>query len=517
MSGPGTGFWRGWAVTSFLAFTVASLAPSPAAAQSAAGREEALVARNAAVALALRGGVANAEVMAPAPAPAPLTIVDATAIVVAGRSSGLDGAPIPDLERTTTAQAAFGSVAERDQAALAATAVAIARVQRGRTIDPPTVDREWALSKPYDAVAAFADARRQGVVVAWALALRPTQPGYVSLAEARRRYAAIAAQGGWSAIGAGRVLAEGAVEARVERLRARLFVEGYVLGAPPTVPALFDADLTAALKAFQQHHGLGASGKLDVKTQAALDAPIEATLAAIDLNLERERWLPPSLPGDRIEVDIAGQVANVFRGQQPVMTMRVIVGAPVHHTPSFASAVYGVVFNPPWVVPSSIAAAELYPRERRSPGYLARAGFRQVGAQLVQQPGPRAALGYVKFEMDSPFGVYLHDTPSRSLFSRERRALSHGCVRLEAPRELAALLLTGQGWSRKDVDAAIAAGATRHVTLNTTTPVFVVYRTAIADASGLIATRPDVYGWDAKLAGALARRRVAMAAAAKVE
>jgi murein L,D-transpeptidase YcbB/YkuD len=189
--------------------------------------------------------------------------------------------------------------------------------------------------------------------------------------------------------------------------------------------------------------------------------------------------------------------------------MRAVVGDPKHHTPSLASEVVSIVFNPPWVVPSSIAAKELFPKEARNHGYFARNGFRVVGGQLVQHPGPKAALGYLKFEIPTPFDVYLHDTPSRSLFKNDARWLSHGCVRLEDPRGLATVLLTPQGWSRDDVDTTIANRATKRFPLDVHMPVFIVYRTAAADAAGAVTFRPDVYGWDAQLADALAGRNTA--------
>jgi len=303
-------------------------------------------------------------------------------------------------------------------------------------------------------------------------------------------------------IGAGPKVALGAADPRIAVLRARLAAEDYAT-PESKAPTVLDASLAQALTDYQSHHALPANGLLDAATQAELDAPAAARLATIDINLERERWLPAALPANRIEVDIAAQVLTVFQDGRPGLTMRAIVGNPKHHTPSFATHTTAVIFNPPWVVPSSIASAELYPKERRSPGYFARNGFHIVGGQLIQAPGPKAALGYVKFDLVSPFGVYLHDTPSRGLFKRDRRALSHGCMRLELPRDLAAFLLGKQGWSRADVDAAIAAGATRRVALTTQTPVFVVYRTASADNAGVLTVHPDVYGWDAKLAAAL--------------
>src|SRR5581483_2872606 len=253
-----------------------------------------------------------------------------------------------------------------------------------------------------------------------------------------------------------------------------------------------------ALAAFQVDHGVKPSKMLDAATLAALNVDAAARLAIIDVNLERARWLPRNLPGDRIEVDIAEPQATLYQAGAPVLGMRAIVGDPTRHTPSFASEVTAIVFNPPWVVPASIAAAELYPKERRSPGYLARNGFIVQDGQLIQKAGPKAALGFVKFDMPDPFAVYLHDTPSRWL--------CHGCVRLEQPRELATALLAAQGWSRAMVEAAIAAKATRRVELETHTPVFVVYRTVVAGSDGRAVFRPDVYGWDAELVAALSGR-----------
>ena len=123
---------------------------------------------------------------------------------------------------------------------------------------------------------------------------------------------------------------------------------------------------------------------------------------------------------------------------------------------------------------------------------------------LRQQPGPANALGQVKFDLRSPFGVYLHDTPGRAAFSRRARALSHGCMRLEKPRELAALLLGGQGWSPNLIDQTIAGGATTRVSIRRPLPLFVIYRTASVDAYGWATFGRDQYGWDRKLLSALA-------------
>jgi murein L,D-transpeptidase YcbB/YkuD len=183
--------------------------------------------------------------------------------------------------------------------------------------------------------------------------------------------------------------------------------------------------------------------------------------------------------------------------------MRVVVGDRSHRTPLFASAMAAVVFNPPWNVPASIAAKELYPKERARPGYLSRNRFRLVDGHLQQAPGAGNALGRLKFDFDSPFGVYLHDTPSKSAFTRDNRFLSHGCIRLQAPDALAQQLLGAQGWSAETIEAAIQTGQTRRVDLSARTPLYVTYFTAFVDDRGRLNFRDDAYGWDRLLASAL--------------
>jgi murein L,D-transpeptidase YcbB/YkuD len=441
-----------------------------------------------------------------APAAPPMSLADGAAIVEAlgrGPAQGLAEPDVTaDLALLPSPDPAVSSAAD---AALSAAAIRLARDEHGGRIDPLAVNSDWALKAPYDPAADFAQARVEGRIGAWAAALAPKDGAYLALMAARARYAAIVAQGGWQPVPDGPPLKPGAEDPRILALRSRLAVEGYA--APPTkTPDVLDPGLDAALALFQARHGLKPDGVLVAATTTALNVTADARLAAIDLNLERARWLPDPLPPERIEVDIAATEAVLFQDGAPALSMRAIVGDLRHHTPSLASKVDAIVFNPPWIVPTSIAAQELYPKERRSPGYFARNAFSVVNGQLIQKAGPKSALGYVKFDIPTPFGVYLHDTPARSLFKRDARWLSHGCMRLEQPRQLAAILMAPQGWTAADVDAAIAAGATVRYPLKVQPPVYVVYRTVTADADGAATFRPDVYGWDAELAGALAGR-----------
>ena len=223
-------------------------------------------------------------------------------------------------------------------------------------------------------------------------------------------------------------------------------------------------------------------------------APNDARVRQIVVNLERLRWMPRSLPGDRVVVNTANASLVLYRGDRPVFTTRVVVGEVDKQTPELQTTIDGVLFNPPWNVPPSIARSEILPKVAADPGYLARHHmvYRRNGA-IQQLPGPHAALGQVKFEMPNRFDVYLHDTPMKALFSQDNRRRSHGCVRVQNPRELASLLL------QEPVDAVnrnVGLGYTHRKSLPSTVAVFFVYQTAFADADGRVEFRPDFYQRD---------------------
>jgi murein L,D-transpeptidase YcbB/YkuD len=377
-----------------------------------------------------------------------------------------------------------------------------ARREAGQILRPAEIDKRWSLApRPRDIAAEFEAARAAGRLAGWLTDLSPADPAYGALRVARVRYATMAAGGGWPASQADEPLRPGERDPEIARLRSRLAAEGY--GAFPTSdPDVFDAGLEAALHVFQDAHALAVDGVVGPDTRRALDVTARQRLAQIDANLERWRWLPRPLPADRVEVDTGAQTAALFRAGAEVLRMRAIVGSPAHPTPMFQASIEAVVFNPPWNVPESIARNELLPAEARRPGLLASLGIRRVDGRLQQRPGPNNSLGQIKFDVPNRFGVYLHDTPGKGLFANPVRAFSHGCMRLEQPRLLAAALLAPRGLA--EIDAWIAAGSTRRRALPAPVPLIVVHRTAHARPDGRVAFHPDIYGWDARVARRLA-------------
>jgi murein L,D-transpeptidase YcbB/YkuD len=219
----------------------------------------------------------------------------------------------------------------------------------------------------------------------------------------------------------------------------------------------------------------------------------------IEVNLERERWLPRRLPADRVWVNVADERLVMYRDDRPVFSTRVIVGQDDrrNQSPELQATIDGIWFNPPWNIPQDIATDEILPKITHDPNYLARHNMVMLPDGGLQQPaGPNSGLGQLMFEMKNRFDVYLHDTPSKNLFSRDNRRISHGCIRVENPRELAALLM------QRPIDAInqdIATGETNRRDLPKPVPVFVVYETAFADADGRLQFRADAYGRDVEI------------------
>jgi L,D-transpeptidase YcbB len=374
------------------------------------------------------------------------------------------------------------------------------------------LESDWALPRPdFDAAAALERAA-SGDVGAVLAALAPAEAGYKRLQTALQRYEALAAGGGWPALADSGKLKRGDSGPAIAALRQRLYAEGYPAEAKGKD---FDAALQAALKQFQAQHGIEVDGQVGPATYLALNASAATRVEQIRDNLERWRQTPRDLPGTRIEVNVPAAWLTVVENGVAGLGMRAIVGAEKHPTPVLRARMNAVLFNPPWNIPTSIIKKEILPHLKRDPGYLDRNHYVRVshnGAPGMQQlPGPDNALGRIKFELPNEYDVYLHDTPSHPLFSRAIRSLSHGCVRLENPRQLAVYLLaTGKtAWGLKEVDDAIAEGDTRRVPLARSVPVYLLYWTAFVDDDGTLQFRDDIYGRDLRLAAAMATRDAA--------
>ena len=364
---------------------------------------------------------------------------------------------------------------------------------------------EWGLRPaPYDPTIDFVTAVQQDRLAAWLDSLPPPYTGYQTLRTGLATYRAIAAKGGWKPLApAGEAPKEGDTGTRITALAARLAAEDptVVVGPAP----VFDATLIQAVQRAQKRFGLNPDGVVGRGTLEALNIPVERRVDQIVANMERWRWLPPTLPAERIQVNVAAAILSVFHQDAPTLTMRAVTGRPGDETPMLSSMIHSIVLNPPWNVPSSIATKELWPKEKANPGYLRRNDFIVIptgdgGSRLQQKAGPKAALGQVKFDFNNPYGVYLHDTPSRSKFDSFSRLASHGCVRLQKPIELAKALMEGDPtWTPEKIDETLASGDTVRAKLPQQIAVFLLYWTAYVTPDGQVNFRQDPYGWDREL------------------
>jgi murein L,D-transpeptidase YcbB/YkuD len=287
----------------------------------------------------------------------------------------------------------------------------------------------------------------------------------------------------------------------VGSLRQRL-VQSADLSARDLHGTEMDDRLTDAVRRFQKRHGLVPDGVVGARTLEALNSPVRQQIGQVRINLARPAVNRAGLPR-YVEVNVPGYELRLVEQGRVVLRSRVIVGDEDSPTPIFDDRIRYIEVNPSWYVPQSITK-ELLDKERKQPGYLDKNGFywraSAEGApldRLVQRPGPENALGRIKFLFPNHHSVYLHDTPQRGLFGRSQRSLSHGCIRVEKPYELALALLGRQGWDASRLDAAFASEKTRRVDLAESVPVFLDYRTAFVDDEGRLNLRPDLYGHDA--------------------
>lgn len=402
---------------------------------------------------------------------------------------------------------------------------------RGR-IDPEEIDPLWYVEpRKVDLANALNNAAQQGEIEETLEQLAPQDERYGRLMQTLARYRDIEARGGWPALPDGAQLKPGQRSPNAALLRKRLALTGDSTETGENPGDLFDGKLEEAVKKFQRRHGMQENGVVDRKLIGALNVPVQARIRQIELNMERWRWLPADLGSRYILINIPDFHLDVVEKGTAVLPMRVVVGKTFNPTPVFSDQMTHIIFSPYWNIPESIVKSETLPAIQRDPGYLERQNIEIVrngqvldpsaidwsssanNLQFRQKPGTKNALGLVKFMFPNQFNVYLHDTPSDSLFERTQRSFSHGCIRIEKPLELAQYLLKDQPeWSRPRIEAAMQSGTEQTVNLKQSIPVHIVYWTTWVEKDGTVQFRDDVYGHDAKQGQALQREIAAEAA-----
>lgn len=275
------------------------------------------------------------------------------------------------------------------------------------------------------------------------------------------------------------------------------------MGAPAIDGAGIEAAMTEALTSGRVAEALDAFSPAHAEFQrlsAALSAATdEETADILRLNMERWRWMPRNLGQDYVLVNVPSFETIVVRGGKETARRRVIAGALKTPTPQFAAAITGVVVNPVWFVPSSIVAESVGALLRDKPLEAARLGyFAAEDGGIRQKPGPGNSLGRMKLAMPNPYSVFIHDTPEKKNFDKERRALSHGCVRVDDALGFAAAVLGGE-WTQEALEEVADLGSTVTIDLEAPIPVYIAYFTAMSDASGAMRIYDDVYGLDAQM------------------
>lgn len=353
--------------------------------------------------------------------------------------------------------------------------------------------------------------------------LAPQAPEYTRLMRRQLELRSLMATGGWGASVPSGALAPGATGDAVVALRNRLVAMGYM---GRSVTRTYDDSVQSAVERFQAAHGMTVDGVAGGATITAINVPIETRLESILVAMERERWMNIERGDRHIWVNLTDFHASIVDFDRVTFQTRSVIGAlgGGRETPEFSDEMDHMVINPSWYVPRSIIVNEY---NGRVP-----AGFQAMGSSgpvnvsnvmvngrlrygLRQPPGPRNALGQVKFMFPNQYNIYLHDTPSQHLFGREVRAFSHGCIRLDDPKDFAYHLLAAQESDPVAYfDGILRTRAERRVNLDTPLPVHLVYRTAFTSVTGELQFRNDIYGRDARIWDALAREGLVIGGAA---
>lgn len=397
-------------------------------------------------------------------------------------------------------------------------------------VDPQKIYPQWiADRRKSDVFAVLSDFVRHGDIDSAVKQLAPAHESYWQLVEAKNTLEAIIIGGGWPTIQYEDSLRPKTRDPSVKLLRDRLAISDYVSTIPETPDEMFfDGKLEAGIKKFQEDHGLEIDGVAGQQTLKALNVGATDRLKQVMLNMERLRWLPHDLGNRHIMVNIAAFTLEAFENNSEKLSMKVIVGQSYQKTPVFSEFMTYLEINPFWNVPQKIVVEEFLPKLKTNPGYFAANKFELLSGwsddsrrlnpyhfdwrsihpknfpgRVRQRPGANNALGRIKFMLPNPFHVYLHDTPTKSLFNKAKRAFSHGCIRVEQPQELAVFVLNDSAWSQQRIASMIQSGRRAVVRIKDPIPVHLLYLTAWVGDSGRLNFREDLYDRDPVLWEAL--------------
>jgi murein L,D-transpeptidase YcbB/YkuD len=362
------------------------------------------------------------------------------------------------------------------------------------------------------------------------LAALPPKGDYPALQKALTVWREKRGKASYTPMPDGTALKPGMVDARVPLLRQRLAELDFTVPPAGTIADQYDEPLATVVKVYQEMKGLTVDGVIGAKTTRSLNTTIDERIEQIVANLERRRWLPEDL-GSRYVFVNTGDYSMVFVNEgKPVFQSLVIVGTAKDQTPEIQSVMRGFQTNPYWTVPQSIAGEEYLPILRRDPNALAGSGFKIFASwnsdeeldpnsvdwssihpkafpyRLRQDSGASNALGYIFFPFTNKYGIYMHDTANRWLFTEGSRNFSHGCIRLQNPLDFVEAVFAGRnGFRRERVQQVIANGEQAHYTFPEPIALHVTYRTVTASADGKPTFRDDIYGRDRKVVRAMAR------------
>jgi len=330
-------------------------------------------------------------------------------------------------------------------------------------------------------------------------------PAYSTLKDQLDKYVDMAKKGGWPQINiAKKRLKKGESSPEIVIIKKRLQITGDLPGADSS--SVFNDTLVSAIKNFQERHGYTPTGKITDSLIKEMNVPVVKRIQQIIMNMERMRWMVARDSGNLIVVNIPEFVLHVYEGNKKAFDMDVVVGKEGHNTTMFNGDLNQVVFCPNWNVPQSIVQKEILPALEKDKNYLEKENMEITGEEegvpvIRQLPGEKNALGKVKFLFPNSFNIYFHDTPAKSLFEKDKRAYSHGCIRLKEPEKMANYVLRDQPeWTSQRIEEAMNAGKEKFVKVKDPIPVLITYYTAWVDEKGQLNFREDIYGHDTDLA-----------------